>query len=105
MWALLGVGIPSRIIWAGFLILISWLASPCKAQVATTFIVSSDTGSFKKKKQCHLTKLGILTVSSLTSITWKRRRRKEKLERCAWKRKRQRQQRRRAGTFEITALV
>ena len=37
-------------IWAGFLILISWLASPCKAQVATTFIVSSDTGSFKKKK-------------------------------------------------------
>jgi len=42
MWALLGVGIPSRIIWAGFLILISWLASPCKAQVATTVIVSSD---------------------------------------------------------------
>ena len=78
MWALLGVGIPSRIIWAGFLILISWLASPCKAQVATTFIVSSDTGSFKKKKTVSSDKARNLNsiVTDINHMEKKKKKRK-----------------------------
>ena len=44
MWALLGVGIQE---WHGPF---AHSAGPCKAQVASTVIVSSDTRSFKKKK-------------------------------------------------------